>query len=109
MTSRIIQRAGDTFLEACQAFIDLDMTQPRDLTHVRVSARMVAPLNETVDLDVNVFSPTTGEFTIGLDEAFTRDWMPTTWYCWIIYEEAGDTSSTETFQIEVIDTHTAGF
>ena len=102
MTARLIHRAGDTFTEACQAFTDLDMTQPRDLTGVTVTAKMVAPMQTDYEFEVDVFSPVTGEFSLKADERDTADWRPTTWYAWITYAEDGDVTSTETFQIEVV-------
>lgn len=107
MTSRLVHRAGDTFTESCQAFVDLDMTVPRDLTGVTVTASMIAPMQEQYDFEVTIIDAANGQFYLNADERDTAKWRPTTWYAWITYTEGGDVASTETFQIEVVTNYNA--
>lgn len=107
MTARLIHKAGDTFLEACYAYTDLDATVARDLTGVTVTAKMTAPLQADVDFDVAIIDAPNGQFSIGAAASVTALWRPTTWHAWITYTEGGTVASTEVFQIEVVENHNA--
>lgn len=104
MTVRLTHKAGDTFSIDCQAFIDLAQTTPRDLTNVSVEASMDAPMAEeyvfTVTIDPD---PTSGRFIIGASQYETADWADTTYFASISYTENDTKSSTETFQLLVVD------
>lgn len=108
MTARLTHRAGDTLALDCVAYTDADLSVPRDLSTVTVTAVMDAPMQAEINLTVEKTAPyTDGAFIIRATAAQTRNWRPTTWYARVIYTEAdGDVSSTEVFQIEVTDSFT---
>lgn len=102
MTVRLIHKQGDTFLIDCQAFSDLDLLNPRDLTGVTVTAAMDAPFRDPYDFTVSVTNAALGEFQLEASAADTEDWGIRTWYASVSYTESGVRTSTETFQIQVI-------
>lgn len=103
MAVRLIHRAGDTFAVDCQAFLDLEQTQPRNLTDTTITASADAPMQEPIEFDVAVNAdPTTGRFQLRASAATTEGWPPGIWYGRISYEEDGTKASTEVWQLEIV-------
>lgn len=109
MTERIHHKRGDVFSAACVAWLDEALTTPRDLTNVTVTCSMKAPLRDPYAFQVTFDGDRTlGEFTLRAPSADTSNWRPTTWLADIQYATAGEPTSTETFQVQVLEDYTIG-
>lgn len=97
---RLTHKRGDTFSAACRYLKANGEPEPLDGYSIACTMRR----NDlSFDFTVTILDAPQGRFHIGATAAQAAEWQPGVWRADIEYSAAGNVSSTDTFQIEVIE------